>query len=44
MVIRCLEIADYFGCEWCLENPATGLLKRQPLMEGLLWTDTCYCK
>ena len=44
LVKRCLEIADFFGCEWCLENPATGLLKRQPLMEGLLWTDTCYCK
>ena len=44
LVARCLEIAEYFGCAWCLENPATGLLKRQPLMEGLLWTDTCYCK
>ena len=45
LVARCLEIAGYFGCgEWCLENPATGLLKHQPLMQGLLWTDTCYCK
>ncbi len=44
LVERCLEIARYFGCEWCLENPATGLLKRQPAMEGLLFIDTCYCK
>ena len=44
LVKRCLEIADYFGCEWCLENPATGLLRCQPLMQGLAWTDTCYCK
>ena len=44
LVARCLEIAEYFGCEWCLENPATGLLWRQPLMQGLAWTDTCYCK
>ena len=44
LVARCLEIAEHFGCDWCMENPATGLLKRQPLMQGLLWTDTCYCK
>ena len=44
LVARCLEIAEYFGCDWCLENPATGLLKRQPLMEGLAWADACYCK
>ena len=44
LVARCLEIAEYFGCEWCLENPATGLLRRQPLMQGLEWTDTSYCK
>ena len=34
LVARCLEIAEYFGCKWCLENPQTGLLKRQPLMQG----------
>ena len=44
LLARCLGIADYFGCEWCLENPATGLLRRQPLMQGLAWRDTCYCK
>ena len=43
LVARCLEIAEYFGCDWCLENPATGLLRRQPLMQGLQWTDVCYC-
>ena len=41
---RCLAIAEYFGCEGCLENPATGLLRRQPLMQSLAWTDTCYCQ
>ena len=44
LVRRCLEIAEYFGCEWCLENPATGLLRRQPLMEGLPFTDVTYCR
>ena len=44
LVQRCLEIAGWFGCQWCLENPATGLLKHQPLMEGLCYIDTCYCK
>ncbi len=44
LVWRCLEIAEYFGYEWCLENPATGLLKRQPLMEGLPFTDVTYCR
>ena len=39
-----MEIAEYFGCEWCLENPATGLLKRQPLMEGRPFTDVTYCR
>ena len=44
LVQRCLEIAEYFGCEWCLENPATGLLKRQPLIEGRPFTDVTYCR
>ena len=44
LVARCLEIAEHFGCAWALENPATGLLKHQPLMQGLLWCDVCYCK
>ena len=44
LVKRCMEIAEYFGCAWALENPATGLLKRQPLMQGVPWCDVCYCK
>ena len=44
LVQRCLDIAHYFGCDWCLENPATGLLKHQPLMEGLPYTDVTYCQ
>ena len=44
LVQRCLEIAGWFGCQWCLENPATGLLKKQPLMQDLCYVDTCYCK
>ncbi len=44
LVQRCLDIAHYFGCNWCLENPATGLLKHQPLMQGLPYTDVTYCQ
>ena len=43
LVAKCLEIAEYFGCEWCLENPATGLLKRQPLMQGPAYKVVTYC-
>ena len=44
LVKRCMEIAEYFGYAWALQNPATGLLKRQPLMQGVPWCDVCYCK
>ena len=44
LVQRCLEIAEFFGCEWCLENPATGLLKQQPLMKDRPFTDVTYCR
>ena len=43
LVAKCLEIADYFGCEWCLENPWTGLLKKQPLEQGLPYKVATYC-
>ena len=43
LVARTLEIMEFFGCPWALENPATGLLKRQPLMAGLPWDDITYC-
>ena len=44
LVAKCLEIAEFYGCEWCMENPATGSLKTQPVVQGLPWIDTCYCK
>ncbi len=41
---RSLEIIDNFHPRvWFLENPATGLLKSRPFMEGLPWVDIDYC-
>ena len=34
---------DYFGCPWALENPQTGLLKDQALMQELPFGDVTYC-
>ena len=34
---------EFFGCPYALENPATGLLRHQPLMAGLPWDDITYC-
>ena len=44
LVARTLEIMRYFGVPWALENPATGYLKNQPLMEGLPFNDVTYCR
>ena len=44
LVAKTLEIMRYFGCAWALENPATGLLKHQPIVQGLPFTDVTYCK
>ena len=44
LVQRTLEIIDYFQPRvWFIENPATGLLKTRPFMEGLPWVDLDYC-
>ena len=43
LVAKTLEIMAYFECPWALENPATGYLKKQPLMQGLPWDDITYC-
>ncbi len=43
LVAKTLEIMAYFECPWALENPATGLLRHQPLMAGLPWDDITYC-
>ena len=39
-----LQIFAYFGCPWALENPSTGLLKRQAVVQDLPWRDVTYCK
>ena len=43
LVAKTLEIMAYFECPWALENPATGLLRHQALMDGLPWDDVTYC-
>ena len=44
LVKRSLELITYFQPQvWFVENPATGLLKSRPFMEGLPWTDVDYC-
>ena len=44
LVQRTLEIFQYFCCPWAIENPATGLLKIQDVVQGLPFVDTTYCK
>ena len=43
IVRRTLEIIEYFGAPWCLENPQTGLLKEREIMRGLPYVDCTYC-
>ena len=44
LVIRSLEIIAYFGCNWAIENPQTGLLKTRDIVKGLPFYDTTYCR
>ena len=45
IVMKTLEIIKYFKPRvWFIENPQTGLLKKQPFMEGLPFFDIDYCK
>ena len=45
IVMKTLEIIKYFKPRvWFIENPQTGLLKKQPFMEGLPYFDIDYCK
>ena len=41
---RSLELIAYFGCNWAMENPQTGLLKTRGIVQGLPYFDTTYCK
>ncbi len=44
LVLKTLEIIDYFNCEWWfIENPQTSLLKHQPFMKDLPYVDGDYC-
>ena len=44
--VQCtLDIIDYFQPKvWFLENPQTGLLKGQPMMQDKPFTDVDYCR
>ena len=44
LVRRTLEIIEYLQPKWWfMENPATGLLKKREVVEGLPWVDVSYC-
>ena len=45
MVQRVLDIIEWFQPQyWAFENPASGLLKERPVVDGLPWRDVTYCK
>lgn len=45
IVKRTLEIIAYFMPKrWIMENPRTGLLKKQPVVEGIAYIDVDYCQ
>jgi len=44
LVKKAIEIIEYFKPEWWfIENPQTGLLKKQSFMESLPYVDCDYC-
>ena len=44
LVQRALDLINYFGCNWAMENPQSGLLKGRDIVKGLPYVDTSYCK
>lgn len=45
IVKRTLEIINYFNPQiWLIENPQTGMLKKQDYMQGLPFIDVDYCQ
>ena len=45
IVLKTLEIIKYFSPKvWIIENPQTGLLKKQPFMDNIDFYDVDYCK
>ena len=45
VVQRTIDIINWFDPEyWVIENPQTGKLKEQPMMQNLLFNDVDYCK
>jgi site-specific DNA-cytosine methylase len=45
VVQRTLDIINYFNPRWwIIENPQSGLLKHQPMMQTLPYKDVDYCK
>ena len=44
LVEKTLEIIRYFKCPWAFENPQSGLLKKQPCVQGIPLKDVSYCK
>ena len=44
LVRRGLEIIKYVGCPFVIENPQTGTLKKQGILDHIEYTDVDYCR
>ena len=44
IVKRGLEIINYAGCKFVIENPQTGTLKKQGILDEIPFTDVDYCQ
>jgi hypothetical protein len=44
LVRRGLEIIKYVGCKFVIENPQTGTLKKQGILDDIEYCDVDYCR
>tara|TARA_R110001599_G_scaffold69904_2_gene196569 strand:- start:2222 stop:2812 length:591 start_codon:yes stop_codon:yes gene_type:complete len=44
IVRKGLEIIEYIGCKFVIENPQTGTLKKQGILDNIKYTDVDYCQ
>jgi len=44
IVKKGLEIINFVGCKFVIENPQTGTLKKQGILDNIAFTDVDYCQ